>query len=571
MPNNFWTKSYPPGVPSEVDINVYDSLVELFEDTFRRFALDVAVSNFGSELTYRELDDLSRDFAAWLQHAGFEKGSRIAIMLPNTLQYYVAMIGALRAGLVVVNVNPLYTPHELAHQLSDADVNIILVMTNFAHTLEVALPDTSVKQVIITQIGDLFGFPKSLIFNMLSKCTKKGIPPWHIPQAISFKKTLSEGKHLPLNPVELSQEDTAFLQYTGGTTGVAKGAVLSHGNILANVEQALAWIKGSGLKEGEEVILVPLPLYHIFSLTVCAFCFLKLGGVAVLITNPRDISSLMKVLAKTPYTVFVGINTLFNALLQRHNFPKLSFEHLKLVVTGGMPLQKNVADKWRQITGTSILEGYGLTEASPIITINPTNKTTFTASIGLPVPSTEVTLRDDQDQEVPVGESGELCVRGPQVMQAYWRNPEETRQVFNSDGWLKTGDIARFDADGFLYIVDRKKDMIVVSGFKVFPNEVEAVIASHPQVKEVAVIGVPGGASGEAVKAVVVRKDPHLTADDVIRFCREELTGYKVPHQVEFVDELPKSPVGKVLKRELLRTASDEKSVSASQTTLSAP
>ncbi len=552
MSQKFWVKSYPPGVPAEIDATAYTSLIELFEKTVTQFAHQTAVSNFGSHLTYAELNNLSRDFAAWLQHqSGLKKGDRIAIMLPNTLQYYVAMIGALRAGLVVVNVNPLYTPAELAHQLSDAAVTTILVMANFAHTLEAALPDTPIKQVLITEIGDLFYFPKSLIFNVISSYIKKGVPAWHIPHAIPFKKTLSDGKRLPLQATTLQSADIAFLQYTGGTTGIAKGAMLTHGNIVANVQQADAWIKSSGLEEGKEIVLVPLPLYHIFSLTVCVFCFMKIGGTAVLITNPRDMPSLMRTLAKTPYTVFVGINTLFNALLQQKDFLSLPFARLKLVVTGGMQLQKSVAEKWCEITKLSILEGYGLTEASPMVAVNPTNKTTFTNSIGLPIPSTDVVLRDDDNQDVPLGGCGELCVKGPQVMPGYWRAEKETQRTFTSDGWLKTGDIARFDADGFLYIVDRKKDMISVSGFKVYPNEIEAVLAANPAIKEAAVTGVFSETTGEAVKAFVVRTDPQLTADEVIAFCKKQLTGYKVPHQIAFVDELPKSSVGKILRRQL--------------------
>lgn len=552
MSDKFWLKNYPPMVEQEINIDTYSSLVDLFEKTCALFARHPAICNFGTQLTYTQIDKLSEDFAAWLQQElGLEKGDRIAIMLPNVLQYYVAMIGALRAGLVVVNVNPLYTASELAHQLTDSGATVILVMTNFAHTLEAALPNTPIKHVIVTKIGDLFSFPKSVIFNLASRFTKRGVPSWHLPGAIPFKKTLKRGGQLQVQKIILNHQDIAFLQYTGGTTGVAKGAVLTHGNIVANTEQATAWIKSSGLKEGKEIILVPLPLYHIFSLTVCSFCFLKLGGTAVLITNPRDMPALLKVLAKTPYTVFVGINTLFNALLQQPNFAKLSFKTLKLVVTGGMPLQKATAEKWRDITGVSILEGYGLTEASPIITINPTDKIAFKGSIGLPVPSTDIAVRDENNHDVPVGEAGELCVRGPQVMHEYWHNEEETRLAFTEDGWLKTGDIARFDTDGFLYIVDRKKDMISVSGFKVYPKEVEAVIAEHPKVKEVAVIGVPSEASGEAVKAFIVRKDPNLTAHDVMTFCRENLTRYKVPHLVIFMDELPKSNVGKILRREL--------------------
>jgi len=571
MQEKFWLRHYPPQVPADINPDAYTSLVDLFDQTTARFSHTKAVSNFGTDLTYTALADLSKHFAAWLQQAaGLKKGDRFAIMLPNILQYYVAMMGALRAGLVVVNVNPLYTSDELQHQLSDAQVDTILVMTNFAHTVETALPNTPIKKVIITEIGDLFSFPKSFVFNIAARYLKKGIVPFHIPQAIAFKTALAQGKKLSLQPISLDHHDTAFLQYTGGTTGVPKGAVLSHGNIVANVEQATAWIKSAGLIEGKEIILAPLPLYHIFSLNVCGFCFLKLGGKAVLITNPRDMPHFLKVLKRTPYTVFVGINTLFNGLLQQTDFSALSFKALKLVVAGGMPLQKTVAEKWLAVTGIPILEGYGLTEASPIVTINPPGSAVGWAkdpavfagdvptlpvlksnSIGLPVPSTNVAIRDDNNQDVAIGQVGELCVSGPQVMREYWHNIAETKQVFTPDGWLKTGDIARFDEDGFLYIVDRKKDMILVSGFKVYPNEIEAVIAQQPGVKEVAVVGVPSDTSGEAVKAFVVRSDPALTAKDVIIFCRQHLTGYKTPHLVEFRDELPKSAVGKILRREL--------------------
>lgn len=552
MSQKLWLQSYPSGIPEFVNTQVYSSLADLFEQICARFKKRVAVSNFGSELTYGKLIDLSRDFAAWLQQeSGLKKGDRIAIMLPNILQYYVAMVGALRAGLVVVNVNPLYTATELAHQITDAGASTILVMSNFAHTVEAALPNTPIKQVLVTEIGDLFHFPKSILFNFVSKHLKKNIPSWHISQAISFKKILTHGKKLSLQRVLLNSEDIAFLQYTGGTTGTPKGAVLTHKNILANIEQATTWIKSSGVKEGRETILVPLPLYHIFSLTVCAFCFLKLGATTILVTNPRDIPALIKTFAKTSCSVFVGINTLFNALLLQPAFAKLSFSHLKLVVTGGMPLQKTTAEKWRAITGVSILEGYGLTEASPIVTIGPTNKTEFTGSIGLPMPSTDVALRDENNQDVPLGETGEMCVSGPQVMRGYWQQEKETQQVFTPDGWLKTGDIARFDAQGFLYIVDRKKDMIVVSGFKVYPNEIEAVIAAHPNVKEVAVIGVPNQTTGEAVRAFVVPHYSGLTTDEIIVFCRKELTGYKIPHQIVFLNELPKSNVGKILRYKL--------------------
>lgn len=548
-----WLQSYPEGIPASIDTHTYPSLVEMFEHACARFAMQTAVSNFGTALTFAELDQLSRDFAAWLQQdESFKKEDRIALMLPNTLQYYVAMLGALRAGLIVVNVNPLYTAPELIHQLNDANVSTIFVMANFAHTVEVALPHTSLTKVIVTKIGDLFPFPRGLIFNTLTQYIKRGVPTWHIPSAFAFKKILAEGKKLAYTPPLLQQTDIAFLQYTGGTTGISKGAILTHGNILANVEQALTWMKSSGIEEGKETILVPLPLYHIFSLTVCAFCFLKLGAHAILITNPRDIPSFMRLLAKTPYSVLVGINTLFHTLLQQPSFSKLSFASLKLVVTGGMPLQKAVAKEWQQVTGVSILEGYGLTEASPILTINPPYQTSYTGSIGLPLPSTDITLRNAENEEVPLGETGELCAKGPQIMRGYWHNDAETQLVFTPDEWLKTGDIAYMDAAGFLYIVDRKKDMISVSGFKVFPHEIEEVIAMHPEVEEVAVLGIANPVSGEVVRAYIVPKNPALTAEEIIRFCKTQLTGYKIPRQVMFLKELPKSSVGKILKWKLL-------------------
>lgn len=554
MTQKIWLKNYPPGVPEEIDLQVYSSLADFFTQTCQRYKDHTAVSNFGSTLTYQQLEQLSKQFAAYLQQElGLQKGERLAIMLPNVLQYYVAMFGALCAGLVVVNVNPLYTAPELVEELLDAKVETLIVLANFAHTVEKAYERLPLKQVIVTEIGDLFSFPKSWVFNNVARYIKKMVPNYHIPAAISFKHALARGKHMRLQPVDLTQEDVAYLQYTGGTTGTAKGAILTHGNILANIEQATIWVKTSGLKDGEEIIIVPLPLYHIFSLTVCAFCFLKLGGHAVLITNPRDIPQFIKQLARVPYSVLVGINTLFNALLQHPELKQLSFSKLKLVITGGMPLQQVVADNWHKATGNFILEGYGLTEASPIVTVNPTNIKGFNGSIGLPLSSTDVEIRDvaTDDRTLALGEEGELCVKGPQVMRGYWNNEAETRQAFTQDGWLKTGDIARLDAEGFVYIVDRKKDMILISGFKVYPNEVEAVLASHPGVREAAVIGVANDVSGEAVKAFVVKKDPALTVESILAFCRERLTRYKIPHQIEFVPGLPKSNVGKILRREL--------------------
>lgn len=552
MLQKVWLKNYPPGVPEQVDLHIYTSLVDLFMQTCERFGDAIAASNFGSELSYNQLERYSQQFAAYLQQElGLQKGERFAIMLPNILQYYVAMFGALRAGLVVVNINPLYTTPEVVQEVVDAKVENLIVLANFAHTVEAAWSQTPLKRVIVTEIGDLLGFPKSWLFNIAARYIKKLVIKYNIPQAITFKHVLARGKQLRLQSVPLNQEDIAYLQYTGGTTGTPKGAILTHGNILANVEQATVWVKSSGLDEGKEVVVVPLPLYHIFSLTVCAFCFFNLGAEAVLVTNPRDIPSLIKELSRKPYSALVGINTLFNALLQRPEFTHLSFSALKLVIAGGMPLQQVIAEKWQQLTGIPILEGYGLTEASPIVTINPTNIQKFNGSIGLPIPSTEVDIRDEAETSLAIGEEGELCVKGPQVMRGYWNNEIETRHVFTHDGWLKTGDVARIDANGFLYIVDRKKDMILVSGFKIYPNEVENVLVSHPGIREAAVIGIPDDTSGEVVKAYIVKTDPALTVEDILAFCRQSLTRYKVPHIIEFVASLPKSNVGKILRREL--------------------
>ena len=551
MQQNFWVNSYPAGMPATVKTDTYSSLVALLDEAAKSFGHKTAVSNFGAKLSYFELFTLSGYFAAWLQQAGFKKGDRVMIMLPNVLQYYVVAMGILRAGLVIVNINPLYTADELRHHLEDSGATAIVVLTNFAHTVESVLLTTPLKYVITTEIGDLLGFPKSFLFNVTSKYIRHDVPDWKIPNAVFLKDILATGKQLPLEKIHLTQNDIAFLQYTGGTTGLPKGAILTHGNMLANVEQATTWVKACGLKDGEEVIVSPLPLFHIFSLTTTVFCFLKLGGTVVLVTNPRDIPEFIKLLSRTSYTVLIGINTLFDALMQHCEFHDLFFKQVKLVVAGGMPLQKTVAKRWEEITGISILEGYGLTEASPIVAINAPHTKGFTGSIGLPLPSTEVSLRDANNREVPIGESGELCVKGPQVMQGYWHNESETAQAFTEDGWLKTGDIAKFDASGFLYIVDRQKDMISVSGFKVYPNEVENVIALHPKVKEVAVVGIPSKTSGEAVCAFIVRKSLCLKEEEITAFCAEYLTRYKIPRSIIFIDALPKSNVGKVLRRTL--------------------
>lgn len=552
MSDKIWLKQYPPGVPAEIDPNTYSSLVDLLEQSCVKYPDRPAVSNYGSELSYKQLEQLSGNFAAYLQQVlKLSKGERIALMMPNVTQYLVAMYGALRAGLVVVNINPLYTAPEVTHELNDAGAVAVVVMANFAATLQQAVINTQVKQIIVTEIGDLLGFPKNYLYNFVVRHVKKMVPAYQFAHSISFKQVLAEGKKHHWQKISLTHEDPAFLQYTGGTTGTPKAAVLTHGNMVANVEQAYAWVISGTLQAGHEVIVAPLPLYHVFTLTVCAMCFLKMGATVVLITDPRDINNFVKVLNQLPFTVLVGINTLLNALLRHNGFTPETFSHLKLVVAGGMPLQKKIANDWYQTTGVPVLEGYGLTEASPVVTINPTTITTYTGSIGLPVPSTDVSIRDDEGRELPIGEVGEICVKGPQVMHEYWRQPEETKKVFTADGWLLTGDIGRCDEKGFFYLLDRKKEMILVSGFKVYPNEVEDVIMSNHSVAEVAVIGVPSEVSGETVKAFVVKKDPNLTAEQLIAYCHEHLTRYKIPKMVEFVTSLPKSNIGKVLRREL--------------------
>lgn len=545
-----WLKSYPPNVPAEINPDIYPTLIAMLENSCQRFRDRMAYCNLGTSISYAQLDKYTRDFAAFLQQKlGLKKGDRVAIMLPNLLQYPIAMFGILRAGLIVVNVNPLYTAAELAHQLKDSGAQTIIAIANFANVLEKALPETNIKHVIVTEIGDMFSFAKRTVVNFVVKRIKRMVPAWHIAGAILFRDVLAQGKRLTLQKVELQANDIAYLQYTGGTTGVAKGAMLSHRNMVSNVLQALVCVSTT-VREGETVVIA-LPMYHIFSLTVCCLSFLTLGGHGVLITNPRDLKSFIKELSKIPFSVFIGVNTLFNALLHHPDFAKLNFGNLRLSVAGGMAMQKIVAEKWHQITGSYILEGYGLTEASPVVSINPSNINRFTASIGLPVPSTDIKICNDEGQEVPIGEAGDLFVKGPQVMLGYWQKEAETKNVLSPDGWLATGDIVRIDEQGFLYIVDRKKDMIIVSGFNVYPNEVEEVIASHPKVLEVGVVGVPNEQTGEAVKAFVVKKDSSLTEKEILDFCHENLTRYKIPKSIEFRNELPKSNVGKILRRKL--------------------
>jgi long-chain acyl-CoA synthetase len=546
-----WLKSYPPGVPEEVDLDAYASVTDVFEQAIKRFGKSPCFSNLGTTLTYDEMDRYTDQLASYLQNLpGMTRGDRVAVMMPNVLQNPIAIFAILRAGFTVVNTNPLYTPRELRHQLSDSGARAIIVMENFCHTLDEVIADSPVEHVITTQLGDLLSFPKSLIVNLVVKYIKKLVPEFSLPQRVTFKQALRLGSGQRHKPVPVTHDDIAFLQYTGGTTGVAKGAMLTHGNMTANMQQASAWIK-EGVNENEEVIITALPLYHIFSLTANCLTFMKMGALNYLITNPRDMAGFVKELQGVRFTAMTGVNTLFNGLMNTPGFEKIDFSHLKLSLGGGMAVQQPVAERWQKLTGTPLLEAYGLTETSPAVCINPMNVTEYNGSIGLPVPSTEVSVQDDEGRILAQGEAGELCVRGPQVMKGYWQKPEETAKVLSTDGWLKTGDVAQIDELGFVRIVDRLKDMILVSGFNVYPNEIETVIASHEGVLEVGVIGEPHDEKGEVVKAVIVRKDPALDAAAVIAHCRERLTAYKVPKIVEFRDELPKTNVGKILRREL--------------------
>jgi long-chain acyl-CoA synthetase len=546
-----WLKSYPPGVPADIDISGFNSLGDVFDRSVRLYGSRTAYVCMDKAITYDELDRLTAQFAGFLQgELGLPKGARVAIMMPNVLQYPIAAFGTLRAGYVVVNVNPLYTPRELEHQLNDSGAEAIVIVENFCTTLQQILKDTPVKTVVTTGLGDMLGFPKSAIVNFVVKHVKKMVPAWHIPGTIGFRDALTRGARHALKPVQVTLDELAFLQYTGGTTGVAKGAMLTHRNIVSNLSQAYEWIKPF-VREGEEVIVTALPLYHIFALTANCLTFLRLGATNVLIPNPRDIPGLVKEFSKYPFSVFTGVNTLFNALLNDAGFAALDFSTLRVTLGGGMAVQKAVADRWRAVTGTPLIEAYGLTETSPAATMNPMTLKEYNGSIGLPVPGTEVVIRDDDGKDLALGEAGELCVRGPQVMKGYYNRPDETAKVLMADGFLRTGDVAVIDDQGFVRIVDRKKDMILVSGFNVYPNEVEAVVAMHPGVLEVAAIGLPDDKSGEAVKVFIVRKDPSLTADAVLAHCRENMTGYKIPRFVEFRDELPKTNVGKILRRAL--------------------
>jgi len=544
-----WLKSYPAGVPADIKFDEYKSVGALVDKKVVEFAARPAFHCMGKTITFGELDQLSKAFGAWLQSKGYGKGVRVAIMMPNCLQYPVVLYGTLRASGIVVNVNPLYTPRELEHQLKDSGAEVIVILENFAGTLEQVLPRTPVKHVVLAALGDMLGF-KGAIVNFVVRKVKKMVPPFNLPGALRFNDMLAEAAGKELKKVEVGPDDIAFLQYTGGTTGVSKGAMLLHRNILANIEQAAAWLT-PGLAGETAIIITALPLYHIFSLTVNCLNMMKVGGLNVLITNPRDIPAFVKELGKHPYNVITGVNTLFNAFLNNADFHKLDFSKVRLCVGGGMAVQKAVADRWKQVTGRTLLEGYGLTETSPCATMNPLDLKEYSGSIGLPMPSTEVVLRDDNDKDVALGQPGEICIRGPQVMKGYWQRADETAKVLGRDGFLHTGDIGIMDEKGFVRIVDRKKDMILVSGFNVYPNEIEQVLAMHPGVLECAAIGVPDEHSGEVPKVFVVKKDPQLTEQDVLEHCKKELTGYKRPKYVEFRTELPKTNVGKILRRAL--------------------
>jgi len=549
-----WLKQYPPGMPTEIDASQYPSLVTLLEESFAKYRDRKAFICMDKAITYGELDTMSRDFAAYLQGTGLKFGDRVAIMMPNVLQYPVATAGVLRAGMTVVNVNPLYTPRELEHQLNDSGAEAIVILENFATTLEKVVRNTRVKHIILANMGDMLGFPKGAIVNLVVRKVKKMVPAYSLPQAVQFKAAVAAGKGKPLNTRAISSDDVAFLQYTGGTTGVSKGATLLHRNIVANVLQNDLWLQPALSKEpkvDQLFIVTALPLYHIFALTACFLLAMRSGGVCLLIPNPRDIPNLVKELSKYKVNKFPAVNTLYNALLNHPDFGKIDFSMLKASNGGGMAVQRAVAERWLKATGCPIIEGYGLSETSPVLTCNRGDNNEFTGTIGLPVPSTEISIRDDDGNELPLGQAGEICARGPQVMAGYWQRPEETAQVMTRDGFFRTGDIGVMDDKGMVKIVDRKKDMVLVSGFNVYPNEVEDVIAMHPGVLECAVIGVPDTASGEAVKAFVVRRDPALTEQELMKFVAEQLTNYKRPKIVEFRDELPKTPVGKILRRAL--------------------
>ena len=548
--DKIWLKHYPKGVPAEIDVNEYASIRDVFEESVAKYAARPAFSCMGKSITFAELDTLSAAFGAWLQGIGCKQGTRVALMMPNILQYPVCLFGALRAGCTVVNVNPLYTARELEHQLNDSGAEVIVCLENFASVFAQVRAKTKIRQPVITSVGELLSF-KGLAVDFVLRRVKKAVPAYSIPGAIRVSDALAEGRKRPLEKVEIGPDHIAFLQYTGGTTGVAKGAMLLHRNIVANLLQARAWVQPFLGKDSRDVIITPLPLYHIFSLTANCLVFMTLGGENVLIPNPRDIPGFVKQMRKYRFTAITGVNTLFNALVNNARFRKLDFSSLRLTLGGGMAVQQAVAEKWKEITGVPLIEAYGLTETSPAATINPLDLPAYNGSIGLPIPSTEVVLRDDAGHDVALGVPGEICIRGPQVMAGYWHRQDETDKVIDRDGWFATGDIGVMDERGYVRIVDRKKDMILVSGFNVYPNEIEAVVAMHPGVLECAAVGVPDRKSGEAVKVFIVRSDAKVTAEDILAHCRKHLTGYKVPRDVEFRTQLPKSNVGKILRREL--------------------
>jgi len=552
--DKFWLKQYQEGVPAEIDWTQYRSLTHLLEEAFRKYAERTAYVCMDKSMTYGELDRLSQQMGAWLQSRGLQQGARVAIMLPNVLQYPVAMAAALRAGYTIVNVNPLYTPRELQHQLVDSGAEAIVVLENFATTLEQVLAKTRVKHVVVASMGDLLGTLKGTLVNFVVRSVKKMVPAYSLPGATRFSAMLSQGARMALKPVRIGHDDIAFLQYTGGTTGLSKGAVLLHRNVIANVLQNEAWLRptlDTLPKDHQLQFLCALPLYHIYALTVSALMATRLGGMNLLIPNPRDMAGFVKELAKHKINVFPAVNTLYNGLLNTPGFERLDFSSYRVCNGGGMAVQQNVADRWLKLTGSPIIEGYGLSETSPVATANRCDITEFTGTIGLPLPSTEVVILDDDGNRVPLGQPGEIAIRGPQVMAGYWQREDETERVMTADGFLKTGDIGIMDERGYTRIVDRKKDMILVSGFNVYPNEIEGVVAAHPGVLECACVGVPDENSGEAVKLFVVRKDPQLTKQQLMDYCKGELTAYKKPKYIEFRDSLPKTNVGKILRREL--------------------
>ena len=546
-----WLLSYPKNIPATIDVDEFASIVAVLKNACDKYSDNPAFANFGKTISYADVDRLSTQFANYLVHdLKLKKGDRVALMMPNILQYPIAIFGVLRAGLTVVNTNPMYTARELKHQLVDSGAKVIVVMEMFAHTVANVVKDTAIQQVVTTCVGDMLGFPKGPIINFVLKHVKKSIPEYSLPGAVKFNNALAAGAKHQLPTIDIRSSDIAFLQYTGGTTGVAKGAMLTHRNLVANMQQASAWI-GTNVKPGKEIIITALPLYHIFALTSNCLVFMKFGGLNYLITNPRDMAGFVAELKKIPFTAITGVNTLFNGLLNTKGFDEIDFSTMHLSLGGGMAVQRAVAERWKKVTGVTLVEAYGLTETSPAACMNPLDMAEYNGAIGLPISSTDACLMDDDGKLVPLGEPGELCIRGPQVMDGYWQRPEETAAVIDSEGWLHTGDIAKMDAKGYFYIVDRKKDMILVSGFNVYPNEIEDVIATMPQVLEVAAVGVPDEKSGEAVKVVIVKKDQSLTAEQVKAFCKENLTGYKLPRLVEFRTELPKTNVGKILRREL--------------------